>query len=131
MTKKLARLKSHYLSLGGRLTLVNSKLDALPTYMMGLFPIPGCVEEKIDKLRRDFLWQDNKQRRSWNLLKWEKLTLNKKQGGLGIRNFSFHNQSLLQIWLWRSNFEDNTIWRKFISQKYVMPSLWTTLASAK
>lgn len=38
--RKLSRWKSQYLSLGGRLTLINSVLDALPTYMMSLFPIP-------------------------------------------------------------------------------------------
>ena len=36
---KLARWKSQYLSRGGRHTLINSVLDALPTYMMSVFPI--------------------------------------------------------------------------------------------
>lgn len=40
----------------------------------------------------------------------------------------FPNQNMLQKWLWRFNFEDNTIWRKFISQKYGMSSQWTTEA---
>ena len=35
--KKLVNWKSQFLSLGGRLTDVNSVLDALPTYMMSLF----------------------------------------------------------------------------------------------
>ncbi|XP_059284805.1 uncharacterized protein LOC132038094 isoform X2 [Lycium ferocissimum] len=35
--KKLVNWKSQYLSLGGRLTLINSVLDALPTYMMSIF----------------------------------------------------------------------------------------------
>jgi len=39
--KKLALWKSQYLSLGGRVTLINSVLDCLPTYIMSLFPIPG------------------------------------------------------------------------------------------
>ena len=38
--KKLARWRSQYLSLGGRLTLINSVLDALPTYMLSIFHIP-------------------------------------------------------------------------------------------
>ncbi|KAG5585379.1 hypothetical protein H5410_045813 [Solanum commersonii] len=42
--KKLAKWKFQYLSKGGRLTLINSVLDALPTYMMSLFPIsPGVI----------------------------------------------------------------------------------------
>ncbi|WMV32996.1 hypothetical protein MTR67_026381 [Solanum verrucosum] len=52
---KLARWKSQYLSLGGRLTLINSVLDALPTYMMSLFPIPPGVINRLDSIRRVFV----------------------------------------------------------------------------
>lgn len=59
--KKLSRWKFQYLSMGGRLTLINSVLDALPTYMMPLFPIPAGVIQRLDKLRRTFLWQGNRE----------------------------------------------------------------------
>lgn len=93
---------------------------------MGLFPIPQSVEDRLDKLRGDFLWQGNKDKRTMNLVKWEVLTLSKKQGGLGIRNLRFHNQSLLQKWLWRFSFEDTTLWRRFIAHKYGLLNQWTT-----
>lgn len=35
--KRLTKWKSRYLSLGGRLTLINSLMDALPSYMMSSF----------------------------------------------------------------------------------------------
>lgn len=44
--KKLSRWKSQYLSLGGRPTLTNAVLDALPTYMLFLFPIPSGDGQK-------------------------------------------------------------------------------------
>ena len=53
--KKLTRWKSQYISLGGRVTIINSVLDALPTYMMSIFPIPNGVIQRHDKIRRDFL----------------------------------------------------------------------------
>ncbi|KAG5625292.1 hypothetical protein H5410_010510 [Solanum commersonii] len=34
----------------GRITLINSVLDSLPTYVMSVFPIPSRVEERLDKL---------------------------------------------------------------------------------
>ena len=58
--KKLTRWKSQYISLGGRVTLINSVLDALPTYMMSIFPIPNGVIQRLDKIRRDFLWKGTK-----------------------------------------------------------------------
>ncbi|WMV36832.1 hypothetical protein MTR67_030217 [Solanum verrucosum] len=79
--RKLTRWKSQYLSMGGRLTLIKSVMDTLPTYMMSLFPIPGNIEKKINKLRRVFLWQGNKEKLGYNLVKWDEVTLNKIQGG--------------------------------------------------
>ncbi|WMV37015.1 hypothetical protein MTR67_030400 [Solanum verrucosum] len=63
--KKLARWKGQYLSLGGRVTLINSVLDAMPTYMMSLFPIPVGVTDRLDRIRRKFLWQGNKDRKGY------------------------------------------------------------------
>ncbi|WMV49679.1 hypothetical protein MTR67_043064 [Solanum verrucosum] len=65
--RKLAKWKSQYLSLGGRVTLIKSVLDGLPTYMMSLFPIPKNIEKKINRLRRTFLWQGNKEKGGYNL----------------------------------------------------------------
>lgn len=41
--------------------LINSVLDSFPTYVMYLFPIPAKVVKKLVKLRRNFLWKDNKE----------------------------------------------------------------------
>ncbi|WMV44515.1 hypothetical protein MTR67_037900 [Solanum verrucosum] len=44
--RKLVNWKCQYLSSGSRLTLVNSVLDALPSYMMSIFPIPAKVTKR-------------------------------------------------------------------------------------
>lgn len=54
--KWLSSWKVHHLSLGGRLTLVNSVLSALPTYWMSIFRLSLWVIKEIDRIRRDFLW---------------------------------------------------------------------------
>lgn len=58
--------------------------------MMSLFPIPKNIEKKINRLRRTFLWQGNKEKGGYNLVKWESITLNRIQGGLGLKNLSLH-----------------------------------------
>lgn len=78
--KKLVNLKSQYLSLGGRLILINSVLDALPTYMMSLFPIPPNVVKRIDAMRRNFLWEGNSDNNKIHLVKCDTLTMSKKEG---------------------------------------------------
>ena len=53
--RKLAGWKNMYLSKGGRLTLLKSRLSSLPTYFPSLFTIPSHVANKIERLQRDFL----------------------------------------------------------------------------
>lgn len=51
---------------GGRLTLINSVLDSLPTYMMSVFPIPIGIISRLNKIRRKFLWKGNNERKRYN-----------------------------------------------------------------
>ena len=97
--RKLAKWKAQYLSMGVTLILINSVLDSLPTYVMSLFPIPTKVVKKLNKMRRKFLWQGNEEGKGYCLVKWGRLLLSKKDGGLGIRNLRLQNESLLFKWL--------------------------------
>ncbi|KAG5630223.1 hypothetical protein H5410_001940 [Solanum commersonii] len=86
--KKLVNCKSKYLSLGGRVTLINSVLDAMPTYMISIFPMPANVIDIMDAIMRNFLWQGNcdPNEHKYHLVKWDEVIQSKKVGGLGIRN---------------------------------------------
>lgn len=59
ITGKLESWKSKYLSLGGRLTLLNSILSAVPIYYLYVLHLPVRVEKEIDRIRRRFLWTSN------------------------------------------------------------------------
>ena len=59
-----------YLSKGGRITLIKSTLSSLPTYFMSLFPIPGLVALRIDKIQRDFLWGGMGEGKKFHLVNW-------------------------------------------------------------
>ncbi|XP_049391971.1 uncharacterized protein LOC125856458 [Solanum stenotomum] len=116
--KRLALWKSQYLSLGGRVVLINVVLDSLPTYVMCLFPIPSEVVKILDKLRRDFLWQGSKIEKSFNLVKWSAVQQSKSFGGLGVRNLKLYDKSLLIKWLWRFTQANQSLWREIILHKY-------------
>lgn len=71
--------------------LINSALDALPKYVMSLLPVG--LENRLDKLRRGFLWQGNRDKRTFHLVR--QTSPNKKARGLGIKILRQHNCSLL------------------------------------
>ncbi|WMV40904.1 hypothetical protein MTR67_034289 [Solanum verrucosum] len=103
--RKLVNWKSPYLSSGGRVTLINSVLDAMPTYMMSLFPMPGKIIQRLDTIRRNFVWQER---------------------GLRIKNLKAHNKSLLLKWLWRLATDDQSLWKDTIFARYGKEGSWTT-----
>lgn len=112
--KRVANWKAQRLSWGGKVTLINSVPDALFKYAMSLFPLPSKVEERLDKLRRDFLWLGNKEGTGIHSVKWQTTLLSKKEGGLGIKKLSVQNESLLSKWLWRFVHEELVLWRRVI-----------------
>ena len=91
-TAKLDTWKANYLSLGGRLTLVNSVLIAIPTYYLSVLHFPAKVEKELDKIRHRFLWKSHSgPSRGHCLAKWNTICRDKNQDGWGIinlRNFS-------------------------------------------
>lgn len=76
-------------------------MDALPAYMMSVFPTPASVIQRIEAIRRAFFWQGNEDKIKYHLVKWEEMVMIKKIGGVGIGNLKCHNLSLMMKWLWK------------------------------
>jgi hypothetical protein len=114
----LAGWKKLYLSKGGRLTLIKSKLSNLPTYYMSLFPVPMSVAKRIEKIKREFLWGGMGDDKKLHLVSWNQVCCPLRAGGLGIWNISKFNQALMGKWLWRYATEREALWHKIIKAKY-------------
>lgn len=109
--KKLSGWKGKLISKGGRLQLVQSVLSAIPVYHMMCFRLPQWIIQRIDKIRRMFLWgssSDNK--RPFSLINWALACRPRKWGGLGISNLTITNISLLLRWWWKLYTEPNGLW---------------------
>ena len=57
--KKLSSWKGRYPSMGGRFTLTISVLSSIPIYFLSCFHCPKLVLQRIERIQRDFLWNDN------------------------------------------------------------------------
>jgi len=114
--KNLTTWKSQYLSLGRSLTLVNAVLDALPTYMLSLFPIPSSVVQTLDSSGGPSYGKETRKKEFST--KWKDIIRSKKQGGLGIRNLKHQGKALKIKWLWRYAQEPQTLWGSVIKSKY-------------
>ena len=57
LLKRLDGWKGGALSMGGRLTLINSSLSSIPTYNMSLYLLPKIIVKRMDRTRKIFFWQ--------------------------------------------------------------------------
>ncbi|GKU88312.1 hypothetical protein SLEP1_g2595 [Rubroshorea leprosula] len=69
-------------------------------------------------LLRKFLWgyTEEKSRLAW--LSWDKVCRRRKEGGLGVPDLECRNIALLGKWWDRFGKEENSLWKKVISDKY-------------
>ena len=118
MRRRLALWKRHYLSKGGRITLIKSTLASIPIYQMSIFRMPKSVVKRLEKLQRDFLWGGGSTGRKIHLINWEAVCTQKEKGGLGIRRIGLLNKALLGKWIWRFAFEKDVLWKKVIKVKH-------------
>lgn len=42
---------------GGRSTLLNSVMSAVPLYMLSLYKLPIGIQKRMDRVRAQFMWQ--------------------------------------------------------------------------
>lgn len=64
--KWLSKWKGRSLSIGGRLTLIQSVLSSLPLYYFSIFRAPHKVLHQLEKIRRRFLWSGNAEEKKIN-----------------------------------------------------------------
>ena len=118
LEKKPSGWKRLYLSKGGRLTLLKSTLSSLPTYYLSLFTILVVVANRLEHIRRNFLWGPSKECFKHSLVAWEKVCSPLEMGGLGIRKLVHFNQALLGKWLWKFGQEGTHLWKRVVATKY-------------
>jgi hypothetical protein len=73
--------------------------------------------QKLDKVRT-FFWQGGQAKRKYHLVRWAKICKSKKKGGLGIKDISKLNLSLLcKLW-WKLEVESG-LWQTIVPHKYL------------
>ena len=114
------------MSIAGRVTLINSCLSNSFIYHMSMYLPPKIIVKNLNKQRRCFLWQGGGRKRKYHLVKWTNICRRKKKGGLGIKNISKMNVSLLCKWWWKLEME-NGLQQDIVRTKYLSNDLISTV----
>jgi len=105
--RRLAKWKQRNISLGGRVTLIQSILTSIPIYFLSFFRVP-----------KRFLWGgwDDQHKIAW--VKWETVCLPKDKGGLGVKDITKFNLALLAKWKWNLFHHSGELWARILDSKY-------------
>lgn len=80
---KLASWKSKFLSMAGKTVLIKAVLSSIPYYQMQTLLIPRGVLRDLEKISRDFFWNQNSEGRKLHMISWDVIKSEKECGGLG------------------------------------------------
>lgn len=107
-----------FLNKAGRLTLASPVLTSILAYPMQINWLPQSTCNLIDRLTRNFICKgiDNK---GLNLVSWDKISLPKRFGGLGLRKARDVNISLLGKLVFQLQYKARKLWVSLLSCKYI------------
>jgi hypothetical protein len=61
LRKRLRTWGNRYVSLGGRIVLINSVLNSIPIFYLSFLKMPAVVIKKIIHIQQEFLWGVSKE----------------------------------------------------------------------
>jgi hypothetical protein len=82
-------------SSGGSITLVDSSLSNLPSYIMMMFLLNKTFMTSLINTYVVFFWYGKKQKRGYFMVKCTRICRSKKKGVLGVKDVRKQNISLL------------------------------------
>ena len=76
---------------------------------MSVFRIPIGVARRMEKLQREFFWNDGIVKRRIHSVDWARICFSKKKDGLRVDRIADKGSSLLAKWIWRYGREEGSL----------------------
>jgi hypothetical protein len=117
--------KAGLLSQTSKVVLIKALIESLLVYTMSSTFLPKGLIKQITKLIRGFFWNKNGSGRYLALVGWDKITLPKFKGGLGIIDLDCLNEALILKIVWKLAQQSDYLWAQVLTAKYLSRgTLW-------
>lgn len=105
------------MSKAGKEVLIKAVLQAIPSYIMSCFSLPGYLIDSIESAIRSFWWGDGEKKKlAW--VAWSQLCKPKSKGGLGFRDLRSFNLALLAKQGWRLITHQESLMARVFKARY-------------
>lgn len=95
LIKEMIGWKEKLLSQARCEILIKAIIEVIPTYTMSCFKLPKGLIRDIETLIRKFWWKYKGEQRKIHWINWDKLCQPKNEGGMGFKELSKFNDTLL------------------------------------
>ncbi|KAL0011163.1 hypothetical protein SO802_006271 [Lithocarpus litseifolius] len=116
--KKLQGWKGMLLSKAGKEILIKVVAQSMPTYSMSVFQLPKKLCDELDALCAKFWWGQVGNERKIHWKSWDKLTVSKKEGGMGFRDLRAFNLAMLAKQGWRMIKDNDSLLYQCFKARY-------------
>lgn len=110
--------KEKLLNQSGKEVLIKSVLQAIPSYAMAIIRFPKNFCHSISSHIARFWWRRPGRERGIHWKAWNSITRAKGRGGLGFKDFSIMNTSLLANQAWRALRNPDSLWVQVLKGLY-------------
>ena len=118
---KLDSWMSKCFSKAGRVVLIQSNLETLPTHTMQCYKLPSRITDQLDRIHRDFFWKTSPSAKVLPLIKLDKICRPKKLRGLKLRKSAVVNTAFLAKLVWKVLTQPENLWVQQMRAKYGAP----------
>jgi len=114
---KLQSWKTKHISKAGRVALIQANLESMLAHTMQCFQLPKTTARNINRISRNFFWQNYDDCKGLPLISWDKICRPKKAGVLGLRKMEPVNSAFLSKLIWKL-FHGQSLWVEQMKAKY-------------
>ncbi|CAL1357151.1 unnamed protein product [Linum trigynum] len=132
ITQRLRSWRSRLLSYAGKIQLISTVIRNTLQYWLNIFLLPQYIIKEVERLCNEFLWDSAENgTRKRAVMAWDKVALPRKEGGLGIRNFSLWNKACMLRHIWNILISGGSLWVAWvIIYRLKQKTIWEIPASS-
>ncbi|XP_018453583.1 uncharacterized protein LOC108824675 [Raphanus sativus] len=104
------------LSFAGRLLLIKTVISGITTFWCSSFILPKACVNKINSLCGLFLWSGQSEGHHSARVAWDRVTLTKEQGGLGVKDLLVWNRACSLKLMWLLFFRPSSVWAAYFKE---------------